>query len=253
MSKIVVDRDMLERVYAGWHKSTDVAGPMFELRAVLDAEPTCSECEGYGSRMTTNFDGFPVIEPCPCRNAKVEPAPAQDEQEAEVPRKALADFIEYSVHGPYGCNAKWLSDKHALVAALTRPAQTGQRPVAWVYVKDRHEGPYEFHGLELLDSGKHNLYAAPIAQAEQPSMQQISDYLHRLDAIQRELIEREARLVAPTIQTAPQPEQLPHWEPCNPGCDPEFNGQRSRYCAELCHGARAALSATPSPAKRGDA
>jgi len=43
-------------------------------------------------------------------------------------------------------------------------AQTEQRPVAWVEVKDRHEGPYEFHGIELLDSGKHNLYAAPIAQ-----------------------------------------------------------------------------------------
>ena len=43
-------------------------------------------------------------------------------------------------------------------------AQTEQQPVAWVDVKDRHEGPYEFHGIELLDSGKHNLYAAPIAQ-----------------------------------------------------------------------------------------
>ncbi len=36
---------------------------------------------------------------------------------------------------------------------------------------------------------------------------------------------------------------LPHWEPCNPGCDPEFNGQRSRYCAKLCQNAREALSA----------
>lgn len=51
-----------------------------------------------------------------------------------------------------------------IVAALARPAQTEQQPVAWVEVKDRHEGPYEFHGIELLDSGKHNLYAAPIAQ-----------------------------------------------------------------------------------------
>lgn len=42
-------------------------------------------------------------------------------------------------------------------------------------------------------------------------------------------------------------EALPHWEPCNPGCDPEFNGERSRYCAQLCHNARAAL-AQPSPA-----
>lgn len=41
-------------------------------------------------------------------------------------------------------------------------------------------------------------------------------------------------------------EPLPYWEPCNPGCDPEFNGERSRHCAQLCHGARAAL-AQPSP------
>lgn len=38
-------------------------------------------------------------------------------------------------------------------------------------------------------------------------------------------------------------EPLPHWEPCNPGCDPEFNGSRSRHCAELCHNAREALAA----------
>ncbi len=43
-------------------------------------------------------------------------------------------------------------------------------------------------------------------------------------------------------------EPLPYWEPCNLGCDPEFNGKRSRHCAQLCHGARAAL-AQPSPAQ----
>lgn len=37
---------------------------------------------------------------------------------------------------------------------------------------------------------------------------------------------------------------LPHWEPCNPGCDPEFNGHRSLYCAKLCHNARDALRGT---------
>jgi len=40
---------------------------------------------------------------------------------------------------------------------------------------------------------------------------------------------------------------LPFWEPCNPGCDPEFNGYRSRFCATLCHNAREALAA-PLPA-----
>lgn len=37
-------------------------------------------------------------------------------------------------------------------------------------------------------------------------------------------------------------ETLPFWEPCNPGCDPEFNGQRSKWCAQLCQPAREALS-----------
>ncbi len=36
-----------------------------------------------------------------------------------------------------------------------------QKPVAWVDVIDRHEGPYNFNGLELLDSGKHLLFTSP--------------------------------------------------------------------------------------------
>ena len=50
-----------------------------------------------------------------------------------------------------------------------------QEPVAWVEVKDRNEGPYEFHGMQLLDSGKHHLYlAAPPAQPAEP-VQRLSD------------------------------------------------------------------------------
>ena len=50
--------------------------------------------------------------------------------------------------------------------AGVEPAKNGttanpQEPVAWVEVVDRHEGPYNFHGKELLDSGKHNLYTTP--------------------------------------------------------------------------------------------
>ncbi|MNZ33247.1 hypothetical protein D3C78_505900 [compost metagenome] len=33
-----VQRELLERVYNGWARSTDVAGPMRELRAMLDKE-----------------------------------------------------------------------------------------------------------------------------------------------------------------------------------------------------------------------
>jgi len=106
--------------------------------------------------------------------AAVEPVPVQDERktfEVEIPDiSAIYDgrsFIPYrslEAGERLMTVAQHLRIEKQLRAALTRPAQAEQQPVAWVEVKDRHEGPYEFHGLELLDSGKHNLYAAPIAQ-----------------------------------------------------------------------------------------
>lgn len=33
-----------------------------------------------------------------------------------------------------------------------------QQPVAWVEVIDRDYGPYNFHGVQLLDNGKHELF-----------------------------------------------------------------------------------------------
>jgi hypothetical protein len=39
--------------------------------------------------------------------------------------------------------------------------------------------------------------------------------------------------------------RLPRWEPCNEGCDPEFNGYRSRSCK--CPAALAALGVTEAP------
>jgi hypothetical protein len=50
---------------------------------------------------------------------------------------------------------------------------------------------------------------------------------------------------------APAEQPLPFWEPCNPGCDPEFNGERSRYCAKLCENARKALAADGVPGMDG--
>lgn len=47
-------------------------------------------------------------------------------------------------------------------------------------------------------------------------------------------------------------EALPFWKPCNPGCDPEFNGQRSKWCAKICHPAREALSASASASADGE-
>ncbi|MFU5718340.1 hypothetical protein ACM7US_11415 [Pseudomonas aeruginosa] len=41
-----------------------------------------------------------------------------------------------------------------------------QEPVAWVEVIDRDYGPYNFHGKRLLPKGKHQLYAAPVAQVQ---------------------------------------------------------------------------------------
>lgn len=58
-------------------------------------------------------------------------------------------------------------------AALARVAELEkQEPVAWVEVIDRDYGPYNFHGKRLLPKGKHQLYASPVAQAQQ---------LHELD------------------------------------------------------------------------
>ncbi|MEI1087904.1 hypothetical protein [Pseudomonas aeruginosa] len=52
-------------------------------------------------------------------------------------------------------------------AALARVAEMErQEPVAWVEVIDRDYGPYNFHGKRLLPKGKHQLYAAPVAQAQ---------------------------------------------------------------------------------------
>tara|TARA_R110000765_G_scaffold58936_3_gene114993 strand:- start:1070 stop:1381 length:312 start_codon:yes stop_codon:yes gene_type:complete len=33
---------------------------------------------------------------------------------------------------------------------------------------------------------------------------------------------------------------LPFWEPCNPGCDPDFNGYRNRGCS--CENAKTAMA-----------
>ena len=39
--------------------------------------------------------------------------------------------------------------------------QPADEPVAWVDVKDTHEGPYDFHGKKFLPKGKHDLYTRP--------------------------------------------------------------------------------------------
>jgi len=47
-------------------------------------------------------------------------------------------------------------------------AQADAQPVAWVDVTDSYEGPYIFHGKELLPAGRHDLYTRPAPAAPQP-------------------------------------------------------------------------------------
>lgn len=55
-----------------------------------------------------------------------------------------------------------LSDRERIEFALSLAGEVEkQESVAWVEVIDSHEGPYYFHGKELLDVGKHSLYTAP--------------------------------------------------------------------------------------------
>ena len=64
-----------------------------------------------------------------------------------------------------------------LVYGDTTPLAPAQEPVAWVDVKDTHEGPYDFHGKELLPVGKHNLYTTPPAPAQPLTDEQIVQVL----------------------------------------------------------------------------
>lgn len=69
--------------------------------------------------------------------------------------------------------ASWMGDKTASEAALSlivpglraaleaaEAARERDTPVAWVEVTNAHEGPYEFHGIELLPEGRHELFLA---------------------------------------------------------------------------------------------
>ncbi len=161
--------------------------------ALAQPSPKCATCGGTGmvddGEITCSEGGIPYengpvkcVKDCP--DCKAQPSPAQAEK-AEVERPEVVAWQYRVTAGPQTGWSLWhpgkgeefersytverrplmtVAQHERIVAALARPAQTEQQPVAWVEVKDRHEGPYEFHGIELLDSGKHNLYAAPIAQ-----------------------------------------------------------------------------------------
>lgn len=79
------------------------------------------------------------------------------EQAREAARKLRDDYV-----GNMNLFEEGADTIDALIAELV--ALKGQKPVAWVDVVDRHYGPYNFNGQELLDSGRHNLYLAAGAQ-----------------------------------------------------------------------------------------
>ncbi|MFW5224300.1 hypothetical protein ACOAM9_09960 [Pseudomonas aeruginosa] len=118
-----------------------------------------------------------------------QPSPLQSEQaEAERPevvaRVVHSNPVVLGQCGPLNANDELMTvSQHAASvarwaemfnrveqerdAALAKLAELEkQEPVAWVEVIDRDYGPYNFHGKRLLPKGKHQLYAAPVAQAQ---------------------------------------------------------------------------------------
>ncbi|MBF0675547.1 hypothetical protein [Pseudomonas sp.] len=135
----------------------------------------------------------------------------KDQKMVKVPHELLdrwADKLNGSDSAGYGWEDLLSAEIRAILARPVADEQTEQQPVAWVEVKDRHEGPYEFHGIELLDSGKHYLYAAPIAQTEQKPVAFVN--FHEMEACLHKpsSVEWIPVYTAPIAQTAPsQPEQ----------------------------------------------
>lgn len=112
-------------------------------------------------------------------------------------------------------------------------------PVAWVDVTDSYEGPYIFHGKELLPAGRHDLYTHPapaaphyamldshrrqveqaIQSAEHPSGMSTHDGKARIDAS----ILRRMLAIIDSLPAAPKeennvwkqiiPDDAPHAEP----------------------------------------
>lgn len=71
-----------------------------------------------------------------------------------VPRKALADFIEYSVPGPYEQREKWEADKAELRALLDAPAVDSPIPQHFVEACDKFDWTPE-EALRFYADGKH--------------------------------------------------------------------------------------------------
>jgi len=76
--------------------------------------------------------------------------------------RALADALEPMAKAPR------FEDMDVPAFCRWLRAQADAQPVAWVDVTDSYEGPYIFHGKELLPAGRHDLYTRPAPAAPQP-------------------------------------------------------------------------------------
>ena len=75
--------------------------------------------------------------------------------------RALADALEPMARAPR------FEDFDVPAFCAWVRACADAEPVAWVDVADSYEGPYIFHGKELLPAGRHDLYTHPAPAAPQ--------------------------------------------------------------------------------------
>jgi hypothetical protein len=90
-----------------------------------------------------------------------------------------------------------LGDKAITAIKQARSAPV-QEPVAWVDVKDTHNGPYEFHGKELLPVGKHDLYTAAQRQwvgLEREIAAAVLDHCYGHGGVSDDMIERTTEVI----------------------------------------------------------
>lgn len=146
----------------------------------------------------------------------------------------------------------------ALASALCGTPPAVEQPDAWTpsvadYDRNIHRNPDAAAWADLFVAtfpglaDKHDLMLGWFANA----MMAMHDFLKAEQpdavAVPRELLSLDGKAVAASAApVAVQP--LPYWAPCNPACDPELNGSRSKLCD--CAQATAALAAPPAALTR---
>lgn len=102
------------------------------------------------------------------------------------------------------------------------------------------------------DNGFVAIYTDPQPSAVPDGVRKVIDYLSQslhqasdgtVPCGEDAIVECIALLEHASAPTAVQGGALPYWVPCNPGCDPELGGHRSKDCTLICHNAREAITA----------